>query len=105
MLMCAPGAIQAPLTIGVVLMGTLTAVGGGVVRDVLVGERPAVLYKGFYATAALFGAGVLVVLDAVGLALGLQLVAAAGTCSSLRFIALVRNLRLPRTSLASDANV
>ena len=99
----AKGAAHGLGPIGVVLMGTLTAVGGGVVRDVLVGERPAVLYKGFYATAALLGAGTLVVLDAFGQPLGRQLVAAALSCSALRFVALVRNLRLPRTSLASDA--
>ncbi len=54
--------------LGVVMMGTLTAVGGGVVRDVLVGERPAILYKGFYATAALLGSTLLLGLDALGAA-------------------------------------
>ena len=100
----AKGAAHGLGPIGVILCGALTAVGGGVVRDVLVGERPAVLYKGFYATAALVGAGTLVVLDAIGQPLGRQLVAAALACSALRFVALVRNLRLPRTSLASDAD-
>lgn len=85
--------------IGVLLTGTLTAVGGGVIRDVLVGERPAVLYKGFYATAALVGAATLIALDAMALPLSLQLVLAALACSALRFVAVVRNLRLPRTSL------
>lgn len=84
--------------IGVVLMGTLTAVGGGVVRDVIVGERPAVLYKGFYATAALLGSTVLVALDALGVGVGLQILATAVTTSTLRFAALARNVRLPRPS-------
>ena len=99
----AKGAAHGLGPIGIVLCGALTAVGGGVVRDVLVGERPAVLHKGFYATAAVVGAAVLVLLDAAGAALGLQLAAAAAACSALRFVALVRNLRLPRTSLAPDA--
>ena len=81
--------------LGVVLMGALTAVGGGVVRDVLVGERPAVLYKGFYATAALVGSATLLGLDAAGAAVPTQLLLAASVTSALRFWALVRNARLP----------
>ncbi len=85
--------------IGVVMMGTLTAVGGGVVRDVLVGERPAVLYKGFYATAALLGSASLVALDAVGAPVPVQIGVAAVVTSALRFGALVRHMRLPRAPL------
>jgi uncharacterized membrane protein YeiH len=40
---------------GAVLMGTLTAVGGGAVRDVLLVQVPAILRTDFYATAAIFG--------------------------------------------------
>jgi len=42
---------------GVVIVSTtvLTAVGGGIVRDVLAGEIPQVLRSDFYATAALIG--------------------------------------------------
>lgn len=39
-----------------VLVGVLTGVGGGVVRDVLAGERPYIFIKHFYATASLIGA-------------------------------------------------
>ena len=99
----AKGASHGLGPIGILLMGTLTAVGGGVIRDVLVGERPAVLYKGFYATAALSGASVLAGLDALDAPLALQLALAALTCTALRFVALIRNLRLPRTSLPSHA--
>lgn len=42
-----------PMTI--VLLAGLTAVGGGVIRDVLVSEIPQVLKSDFYATAALIG--------------------------------------------------
>ena len=87
--------------IGVVLMGALTAVGGGVVRDVLVGERPAVLDRGFYATAALLGAAVLLALDAAGAATTPSLFAAAAACTGLRFVAMARCARLPRTALPS----
>lgn len=39
-----------------VLLGVITAVGGGVLRDLMAHRMPAVLYKDVYATAALFGA-------------------------------------------------
>lgn len=78
------------------MMGTLTAVGGGVIRDVLVGERPAVLYKGFYATAALIGSALLVALEALGASVALQIGASALATTALRFRALVSNMQLPR---------
>ncbi|MGX9355428.1 trimeric intracellular cation channel family protein [Roseobacteraceae bacterium S113] len=43
------------------LVGVLTAVGGGVVRDILVTETPRVLREEVYALAALVGAGIVVV--------------------------------------------
>jgi len=44
---------------GTVFAGTVSGVGGGIVRDVLCGEVPGVLYRSgdFYASAAGFGAG------------------------------------------------
>lgn len=39
-----------------VLLGVITAVGGGILRDLMAHRMPAVLYKDVYATAALFGA-------------------------------------------------
>ncbi len=45
-----------------VLMGVLTGAGGGVLRDVLVNEKPAVLTGQVYASAAFVGAGLFVLL-------------------------------------------
>jgi uncharacterized membrane protein YeiH len=42
--------------IGIIFSGVLTAVGGGVIRDLLVREIPMVLHASVYATAALLGA-------------------------------------------------
>ena len=81
--------------LGTILAGALTAVGGGVIRDVLVGDRPAVLYKGYYATAAILGAAVLVLLDWLGFIASVQLLAAATVTTSLRFLELARNARQP----------
>ncbi|MCH8031633.1 MAG: hypothetical protein IIB09_07440 [Bacteroidetes bacterium] len=53
------------------------------------------LYKGFYVTAAIVGALVLLGLHALGLPEPEQLGAAAVACSALRFYALVKNVNLP----------
>jgi len=43
-----------------VLLGMITAVGGGVMRDILLNRIPVILEKEIYASAALAGAGVVV---------------------------------------------
>ena len=50
-----------------ILLGVLTAVGGGVVRDLLVTEVPRVLREEVYALAALVGAAVVVLGDRLAL--------------------------------------
>ena len=45
-----------------VFVGVLSGVGGGVLRDVLAGNRPYIFIKHFYATAALIGAIICVAL-------------------------------------------
>ncbi|PAP82364.1 hypothetical protein B1759_01030 [Rubrivirga sp. SAORIC476] len=84
--------------LGVVMMGSLTAVGGGVIRDVLVGERPAVLDRGFYATAAVIGSALLVGLDTLGATVPVQIGVAAVATSALRFRAMLTSMHLPRPS-------
>lgn len=44
-------------TIGVILCGVLTAVGGGILRDMMSKSIPVVLTSDFYATASLLGGG------------------------------------------------
>ena len=41
---------------GIVLLGVMTAIGGGTIRDILVAEVPEVLRSGFYASASIVGA-------------------------------------------------
>ncbi|ARU93894.1 trimeric intracellular cation channel family protein [Tatumella citrea] len=41
-----------------ILMGCISAVGGGCLRDVLVGKTPVIFTKEIYASAALIGAGI-----------------------------------------------
>lgn len=49
-----------------VILGTITGVGGGMLRDVLLGQVPTVLREGLYAIPALLGATVLVIAQQVG---------------------------------------
>jgi uncharacterized membrane protein YeiH len=49
-----------------ILLGTITGVGGGMLRDVLLRQVPTVLREGLYAIPALLGATVLVVAQEAG---------------------------------------
>ena len=50
----------------VVLMGTMTGVAGGVLRDVLTAEIPLILRRDVYATAAIAGIALYLLLQALG---------------------------------------
>lgn len=78
------------------LMGVVTAVGGGVVRDVLVNEVPTVLRRELYAIPALVGALLIVAANRLVPAAPLAF-AAAAVAAALRLVAVRRdwNARLP----------
>lgn len=82
--------------LGTILIGTMSAVGGGIIRDILVTEIPAVIKTDFYATAA--AAGSIVVFSAKALGLDTPLSLALGTLAVvvLRLLALVFKFNLPR---------
>lgn len=82
--------------IGVMMMGALTATGGGVVRDVLVREVPAVVRHDFYASAALLGSGALLAARALGWSEPAQLWSAILLTTGLRFFAMVTKMSLPK---------
>jgi uncharacterized membrane protein YeiH len=82
-----------------VLMGTITGVAGGVLRDVLCAEIPLILRRDIYATAAIAGISFYLTAEALGVprlwafALGTSVVVA------LRVSAIVWGLRLPTFKL------
>ena len=81
------------------LLGLLTGIGGGIVRDILLAEVPLVLRKEVYAVAAF--AGTLVVVAGHLLhfpVLGAEL-AGAALCFGIRIIALRRGWHLPQAGL------
>ncbi|MFL5303115.1 MAG: trimeric intracellular cation channel family protein [Anaeromyxobacteraceae bacterium] len=77
------------------LLGMLSGIGGGVVRDLLVAEVPTVLRAEIYAVAGLAGAAVVVIGSALGLPSSLGTTAGALLCFGLRFMAVRRGWRLP----------
>ena len=79
-----------------ILLGTITGVGGGVLRDVLAGVAPAVLSPGaLYAIPAVVGCTLVAVADQLGVAAGAVQIAAAAAISGLRLLALWRGWRAP----------
>lgn len=81
------------------LVGVITGVGGGVLRDVLLTEVPTILRREIYALAASAGAVVVVLGDLVGLPSLPVVLAAAVLVAGLRVVALWRrwNAPVPRT--------
>src|SRR5690349_19441894 len=78
-----------------VLLGMLTGIGGGMVRDVLAAESPAVLRGDVYAVAALAGAAVVVVGRMLHFPSTAVALVGAALCFALRFIAIRRGWQLP----------
>jgi uncharacterized membrane protein YeiH len=81
--------------VGACLLGMLTAIGGGLARDLLTGEIPAVLQRDIYAVVALGGAVAVTILYRYGAAGPLALGAAATAMIFVRLIALYRRWSAP----------
>jgi uncharacterized membrane protein YeiH len=79
-----------------VILGTITAVGGGTLRDVLIREVPSVLTSGLYAIPALVGAFIVVVADRIGAAGLLAAIIAAGVCFAIRMLGVRYDVQAPR---------
>ncbi|MBB4631393.1 TRIC cation channel family protein [Sphingosinicella soli] len=80
-----------------VLLGVLTAVGGGALRDVLLAEVPRVLKVGeLYALAAMFGAAIVVGGDALGLPSAAVGIVGALATFALRMVSVRFGVTAPR---------
>ena len=78
-----------------ILLGTLTGIGGGMARDILLAEIPTVLQADLYAVAALAGATVVVAASVLQLPSGPAVLVGAVLCFALRILAIWRHWRLP----------
>jgi uncharacterized membrane protein YeiH len=85
-----------------IIVGTLTAVGGGVLRDVLVGQVPEVLRRELYALPALFGATIVVVAYQVGFISPFVVWGAAALVFGIRMVAIVLHLNAPQPFRLGD---
>jgi uncharacterized membrane protein YeiH len=77
------------------VLGMITGVGGGMVRDVLAGQVPTVLVSDLYAVAALAGGSAVVAGTWLGLPSYVGAVAGLVLCFLLRLMAIYRGWRLP----------
>ena len=89
------GALQATI------LGAITGVGGGTVRDVLLRRIPTVLTSGLYAIPALVGAGLTVAFFRAGLDGLATGVLAAGVCFVVRMIGVRYDLHAPMPRAAA----
>lgn len=81
-----------------IIVGAITAVGGGTIRDIAIGQVPSVLTSGLYAIPALVGAAV-EVLSAPTLVFGIPVaLIAATTCFVIRMIGVKFKLEAPKAS-------
>ena len=90
-----------------IILGAVTGVGGGTVRDVLIRQVPSVLSSGLYAIPALVGATLAVVATSSGLdqVLGPPVaLGAAGVCFMIRMAGLHFGLDAPRPPGAGGAS-
>jgi uncharacterized membrane protein YeiH len=79
-----------------VVMGGITGVGGGTVRDLLLAQVPSVLRKDVYASAALAGGVVMVLLLKVKVPRAVAMLAGGSACFLLRMVSVARHWNLPR---------
>ena len=98
-LFCVTGALKAvefglgPLPAA--LMGLLTGIGGGIIRDLLTGRVPVVFRGEIYATAALLGAAIAVVGDELGQPDLVGALLGGSVCLAWRLLAIRRGWRAP----------
>ena len=77
------------------LLGMLTGIGGGIVRDLLVARTPAVLRGDLYALAALAGAVLVVVGHGLNWPIVPTAIGGAAVCFGLRLMAIRYGWNLP----------
>jgi len=98
-LFCVTGALKAVDygldPVPAALMGMVTGIGGGMLRDVLSGSVPVIFEGALYATPALAGAAVAVLLDRTDLPVIVVAAAGFSTCLVWRLVAVRRGWSAP----------
>lgn len=81
---------------GVIILSFITAVGGGVMRDILINQVPIVLTSDFYGSVAVIVAVVLLILHATGMLSPTSIILTALFGILLRLVAYKKQWHLPR---------
>lgn len=81
-----------------VLMGMVTGVGGGTIRDLCLAKQPGILHSDIYAVAALAGAAVMVLGMRWGVRRGYMMTAGFVVCFVVRMVAWSQGWNLPKVA-------
>lgn len=85
-----------------IIMGVVTGVVGGAIRDILCGEVPLILRKDIYATAAVLGGSVYSALIFLNVSSNISLIIALLSAAALRLAAIKWNFGLPVFNLQTS---
>ena len=91
--------VHALLPVSAILMGTLTGVGGGMLRDVMTNTMPKVLRKRVYAVASLIGGGLYYVMHVLDINQLLSVGCGMLVIFALRLFATIYKWNLPSVKL------
>lgn len=80
---------------GVIILSFLTAIGGGVLRDILINQVPSVLVSDFYGSIALIVSILLLLFSAIGVLTTASVALVAGLAIALRLLAYHKGWHLP----------
>lgn len=86
-------ALSSPLL--VIMIGIITAVGGGVLRDILANEIPLILTREFYASSAIIGSTLYYTLASLGVSTYINSTLTLFLTFMLRVLAIERGWKLP----------
>jgi uncharacterized membrane protein YeiH len=85
-----------------VILGTITGVGGGTLRDVLIRQIPSVLRSELYAIPAMVGATIVVVASLLGASGPATAIGAAAVCFGIRMLGVRFGLNAPTPPAAPE---
>jgi len=85
-----------------VLMGTMTGVAGGVMRDILCVEIPLILRRDLYATAAIAGSSMYLLLKTAGCPLPWAVGLGMATVFGIRLLGMLTGMQLPIFRLPNE---
>lgn len=78
------------------LLGVLSAIGGGIIRETLLGKIPSVLQREVYGSAALMGSLIVILFHYFSFSLSIGAWVAITTCFVIRYFAIKNKWNLPR---------